>query len=88
MTSSFLEQPLRTESEAMADADRRRNLRILGEAAGDYEYQAAISENGGSASNASKFKDRAYAIRWAMDRLAAITEGPLQALASIGKAAE
>ncbi len=53
----------------MTDAARRRNLNHLREAAGAYEYQAAISENGGSISNADKFKDRAYAIRWALRQL-------------------
>ena len=56
----------RSDAEAQADLTRRRNLRHLREAAGAYEYQASISENGGSVSNAHAFKDRAHAIRWAM----------------------
>ncbi len=53
----------------MTDAARRRNLDRLREAAGAYEYQAEISENGGSILNADKFKDRAFAIRWALRQL-------------------
>ncbi len=60
-----------TNAEARADMTRRRDLRILSEAAGALEYQASISENGGSLSNAHKFKDRAGAIRRAMLRLEA-----------------
>ncbi len=59
----------RTDAEVQADVTRRRDLRILGEAAGDYEYQASISMNGGSVSNAHKFTDRARAIRRAMRKL-------------------
>ena len=58
--------------------DRRRHLRHLREAAGAYEYQASISENGGSIANADKFKDRAYAIRWALRQLDP-TEGQQEA---------
>ncbi len=86
MTSPYLEAPLRTEAEALADIARRRNLRILGDAAGAYEYRASVSENGGSTSNAHKFKDRAAAIRWAMLELAPLTEGPRQALEAIAGA--
>ena len=47
----------------MTDLARRRVEQSAKEAAGALEYQASISENGGSQSNANKFKDRAYAIR-------------------------
>ena len=70
----------RTDAEALVDLTRRRNLRHLHEAAGAYEYQASISENGGSVSNAHKFRDRAHAIRWALRELDPLTEGPRQAL--------
>ncbi len=64
----------RTAAEARADLTRRRNLRLLGEAAGSLEYQASISENGGSVVNAHAFKDRAHAIRRAMLLNARVTE--------------
>ncbi len=56
------------------DLARRRHLRHLREAAGALEYQASVSENGGSTSNAHKFRDRAYAIRDAMLLHARVTE--------------
>ncbi len=83
MVSSYLERPLRDKAEALADIARRRNMRILGEAAGAYEYQASVSENGGSTANAHKFKDRAYAIRWALRELDPMTEGPRQVLEAL-----
>ncbi len=86
MVSSYLEAPLRTEAEVLAAGARRRNLRILGEAAGAYEYQASVSENGGSTANAHKFKNRAYAIRWALRQLDPMTEGPRQVLEAIAGA--
>ncbi len=76
----------RTDAETRADHTRRRNLSILGEAAGAYEYQAAISENCGSTSNAHKFKDRAHAIRWALIELDPMTEGPRRSLDAISSA--
>ena len=78
----------RTDAEARADLTRRRNLHHLREAADAYEYQASISKNGGSVSNAHKFKDRVHAIRWALRELDPLTEGPRQVLDDMAKAAE
>ena len=57
-----------TRRDALMGALTPRELRHLREAAGDYEYRASISENGGSPSNAHKFKGRAFAIRKTLRR--------------------
>ncbi len=57
-----------TRRDALAGALTPRELQHLREAAGALEYQASVSENGGSLSNAHKFQDRAFAIRKALRR--------------------
>ncbi len=64
----------------MTDTLTPRELRHLREAAGSLEYQAAVSSNGGSQSNADKFKDRAYAIRKALRLLEPAPTNVVQAV--------
>ncbi len=47
----------------MADTFTPRELRILREIAGDYDYQASVSQGRGSTSNQHKFEDRAFVAR-------------------------
>ncbi len=75
----------------MTDRTRRRTLQTAREAAGALEYQASISENGGSFANATKYSNRAFAIRAIIKenealrlQLYPLTEGPRQTLDALG----
>lgn len=88
--SEYLDQPRRTEAEAVEDLTRRRHLARLRELVRRLDSQRDLVRNVSGNSDmeriAGRFGDEVAAIKWALLQIDPLTEGPLRALDSIGKA--